>query len=312
MEQKIKKKTALRILKAVVPWAVFFILLLLTVKGAHAQSYLGTEWDKYIGNVKGIGPTSKTGEELAIGLILSIVHLVRNLVGALALVMGVLYGLRMVISRGQEDVISKQKANFLYALLGFMILIISENVAKVFNPEFATTNQLIDFNAARDQLRDIVSYMKWMLGSIAVLMFIVSGIRLIGAQGEENEISQQKRNITWSLLGMLTILLASNIVNAFYVIKSPTETASAAPKTVVAEVAGVIRLVLVFLGPAAIAFTIYAGFMYLTAMENEDRSKKGKQMIIAGVVAIVVIYGAYAIVNTLSSANLGYLNSSIA
>ena len=302
----------LRILRAMVPWAVFLVLLLCTVKVASAQGSLGEGWDKYLGGVKGFAPTTNSSEDLAKSFILNLVHIARNLVGALALFMGVLYGLKMVIARGQEDVISKQKNNFLYALLGFMILIISENVAKIFNPEDAATNQLIDFNAARDQLRDIVSYMKWLLGSIAVLMFMVSGIRLIGAQGEDSEISKQKKNITWSILGMLAILLASNLVNAFYVIKSPTETTSAAPTTAINEVAGVIRLILVFLGPAAIGFTIYAGFMYLTALESDERAKKAKGMIVAGVVAIVIIYGAYALVNTLTSANLGFISYSLA
>lgn len=312
MEQKIKQKKRLWILRAMIPWVIFLGLLLVTVKAAHAQGYLGTTWDQYLRNVKGYAPTTKTGEELAINFILNLVRIVRNLVGALALVMGVLYGFRLVISRGQEDVITKQKANFLYALLGFMILIISENVARIFNPETSTVNQLIDFNAARDQLRDIVNYMKWMLGSVAVLMFTISGIRLIASQGEETEISNQKRNLTWSLIGMLAILLTSNIVNAIYVIREPAETAAGAPQTAIAEVAGIIRLILVFLGPAAIIFTIYAGFMYLTALADEARSKKGKQMIIAGVVAIVIIYGAYALVNTLTSAKLGFISSFLA
>lgn len=312
MQQKRKQKEKLRILKAIIPWAVFLILFLGTLKVAHAQGYLGTEWDKYLNNVKYFAPTGKSGEDLAISFILNLVRIVRNIVGGLALVMGVLYGLRLVISRGQEEAISKQKTNFLYMLLGFMILIVSENVAKIFNPEMATADKLIDFNAARDQLRDVVSYMKWLLGSVAVLMFTISGIRLIGAQGEENEISTQKRNITWSLIGLLGVLLASNIVNAIYVIQSPSEAVAGAPKTTINELAGVIRLILVFLGPAAIIFTIYAGFLYLTALADDARAKKGKEMIVAGVVAIVIIYGAYALVNTLTSVKLGFVSSFLA
>lgn len=312
MTRKIKQKTGMRILKGVAPWVIFLGLLLMTVKAAHAQSYLGVGWDQFLGGVKTFAPTSKSGEDLAVSFILNAVRIVRDLVGGLALVMGVLYGVRLVISRGQEDVISKQKANFLYSLLGFMILIISENVAKIFNPETATTAQLIDFNAARDQLRDIASYMKWLLGSVAVLMFVISGIRMIAAQGEESEITQQKRNLMWSVLGMLSILLASNLVNAVYVLKSSGETAAAGPSTAIKEIAGVIKLILVFLGPAAIAFTIYAGFLYLTALDKEDQTKKGKEMIIAGVVAIVLIYGAYALVNTITAAKLTFLNGFIA
>lgn len=282
----------------------FFGLLLFTLKLAHAQSYLGPEWDKYIRGVKGVVAVSVSGEELAINFILGAVRIVRTLVGAVALIMGVIYGFKLVIGRGQEDIISKQKANFLYALMGFVILIISENIAQIFNPERATADALIDFGAARDQLRDIVDYIKWLLGSIIVLFMAISSIKMITAHGEEEKITQQKRNLTWSLMGMLLILLASNIVNAVYVIREPTEVAAAAPETAITEVASVIRLILVFMGPLAIAFTIYAGFLYLTALDNEERVNKAKRMIVAGVVAIVIIFAAFAIVNTITGAQL--------
>lgn len=309
---KANKNTAIRLIKAVAPWAIIFVLLLFTVKMAHAQNYLGSEWDKYLQGVQGFSPTGKSGEDLAISFAKNLIRIVRNVVGGVALVMGVLYGVRLVISRGQEDVISKQKANFLYALLGFMIMIISENVANIFNPETATANQIIDFNAARDQLRDIVDYMKWMLGSIAVLMSTISAVRLVTAQGEDEEVSTQKRNLTWSFMGLLVVLLASNIVNALYVIRAPDETASAAPATAVTELTSVVRLILIFLGPIAIAFTIYAGYIYLTALDNDERANKGKRMITEGVVAIVIIYAAYAIVNTLTTANLTMITTYMA
>lgn len=290
------------------PWVLFFGLLLLTLKAAHAQSYLGTEWDRYLQNVRSFTPTTLSGEELAINLVLNGIRIIRNIVGGVALIMGILYGLRLVLARGQEEVIAKQKSNFIYALLGFMILIISENVALIFNPERATSEQLIDFNAARDQLRDIVDYIKWLLGSVIVLMMTISSVRMILSRGDQEEITKQKRNLTWSLLGMLLILLANNIVNAVYVINSPTEVVAAGAEAGITEFTGIIRLILVFMGPLAIAFTIYAGFVYLTALENEEQASKGRRMIVWGIVAIVTIYGAYAIVNTITGANLEAFN----
>lgn len=305
---KTTQKTLIGILRALMPWALFCLLLFLTLKGAHAQSYLGDEWNKYLNDVPGFAPTGQTGEELAVGFIRNLVRIVRNIVGAVALIMGVIYGLRLVIGRGQEEVITKQKTNFLYALMGFLILIISENVAGIFNPERATSEALIDFEASRDQLRDIANYIKWMLGSVIVLFGIISAFRMISAQGKDEEITKQKNNLTWSGIGMLFILLANNIVNAIYVVRSPRETSAASPDTAIGELTGVIRLILVFIGPVAIAFTIYAGFMYLTALDNEERATKAKRMIVMGIVAITTIYGAYAVVNTITSADLALIN----
>ncbi len=310
--QKTNQNSVRKFFKAVMPWLAFFGILLLTVKIAHAQSYLGGEWDQFLGDVKTFAPTSQSGEELAISFVLNAIRIVRNIVGAVALIMGVLYGLRLVISRGQEETIKQQRQNFLYALLGFIILIVSENVASIFNPEFSTNDQLVDFDAARDQLRDIVDYIKWLLGSVIVFMFAISSVRMITAQGEEEEISKQKKNMTFSFIGMLVILLANNIVNAVYIINEPSEVSAASPDVAVGEITSLVRLLLVFLGPIAIAFTIYAGFLYLTALDNEERANKGRRMIVYGVVAIALVYGAFAIVNTLTSADLSYLSTYMA
>ena len=108
---------------------------------------------------------------------------------------------------------------------------------------------------------------------------------------------------------MLTVLLASNIVNAIYVVnESGTDVGAASAETGIVEMGGVIRLILVFLGPMAVLFTIYAGFMYMTAFENEEHANKAKRMIVGGITGIVIIYSAYAIVNTLIGSRTDIIN----
>lgn len=276
---------------------------------AEAQGVLGDQWDKYLNGVQGFSASNKSGEELAINFVQNLIRIVRNVVGAGALVLGVIYGLSLVMSRGQEEKISKQKTNFLWVFVGFVVLIISENVATIFNPEESTSKALVDFNATRDQMRDVVDYIKWLLGSIIVLLMAVSAVRMVTAGGDEETINSEKKNITWSLIGILVILLANSIVNSIYLLNAPDEAVAAPATTGITEIAGVIRLILVFIGPLAIAFTIYAGFLYLTSLDDEEGSKQAKTMIVAGVVSIVIIYGAYALVNTFTSQNLTHLSS---
>ena len=64
---------------------------------------------------------------MAIDFVKNAIRIVRYLVGTLAVAMGILYGVSMIFARGNEDSIKKQKTNFLWALLGFIILIASEN-----------------------------------------------------------------------------------------------------------------------------------------------------------------------------------------
>jgi len=289
--------------------ALICLGVLIVLKTAHAQSYLGTEWDKYLqGNLKTFAGEGQTGEALAVQFVQNLIRIVRYVIGGVALVMGTIYGMSLIFARGREEMISKQKQNFLWVLVGFVILIISENVARViFNPAEATAEQLINFGAARDQLRDVATYIKWLFGSIFVLLMVISSIRMVTAGGDEETITKQKQNLAWSLVGMLIVLLASNIVDAIYVINEPKEIVAGTPGAAVTEIAGIIRLLLVFLGPIAIIFTIVAGFYYLTAMDNEERANQAKRMIVGGVTGIVIIYAAYAIVNTVTAEKIALL-----
>jgi hypothetical protein len=292
----------LKWIDGLLPVVIICLLVFWMAKTAHAQGALGEGWSKYIegtGVQKFQAPGS--GEDVAKAVLLRGVTLVKYGMAGVALIFGILYASSLVFARGNEDTIGKQKKNFLWAFMGFVILMVASGISDVFNPEKATSDALINFQAARDQLRNITDYLKWMLGSIIVLLMTISGIRMITASGNEETIKKQKMNLVWSGIGMLVILLASNIVNAIYVVKGG-EAAPAATTTAATEIGGIIRLILVFLGPVAVLFTLYAGFYYLTAFDNEERAKKARSMIVAGVTGIVIIYAAYALVNTFYAA----------
>lgn len=63
------------------------------------------------------------------------------------------------------------------------------------------------------------------------------------------------------------------------------------PKTI----GNIITVALSFLGIVFIIFILYAGFQWLLAQGDEGKIKKAKQIIIQSVIAIVIIFLAYAI-----------------
>ena len=298
---KIKK-----IIKFIGPIIVFCLILFVVLKTANAASTLGGDWNQYLDDLPGPQSNEK-GEDLAISFILNGVRIVKYVIGAAAIIFGVLYGMGFVFARGREDSVTKQKQNFLWLGIGFLILLISDEVAKtVFNPQEASAERIINFDAATKELTQIANYIKWLFGSIITLLMIVSSIRLITAGGEEEMINKQKRNLTWSGIGMLVILLADNIVKSIYVIKEETKEGvktvtveAATSSTAITEIAGVIRLILVFIGPTAIIFTIYAGYLYITALGNDEHMNRAKRMLVGGITGIIIVYAAYAIINTI-------------
>ena len=58
----------------------------------------------------------------------------------------------------------------------------------------------------------------------------------------------------------------------------------------------IITLIFSLLGIIFILFTIYGGYLYLTARGNEEQTKKAKSIITQNIIGIVIILGAYALV----------------
>ena len=294
-------KKVLKVIGITFLLAGFFLI---GVKTGFAQDSLGGEWDKYLkGTLPGFrNTTNATGEDLTINLVKRFIGILKLLIGTIALIFGLVFGMQMIFSNGKEESLTKAKQNFLWLFFGFVILMVSENLANIFNPESATSDALINFNDATDQLRQIINYLSWLFGSVLALLMTISGLRMITAGGKEETLNKEKTHLIWSGIGMLVVLLARNIVNVIYVINSPDEIIAGNASGFIAEMAGVIRLMLAFLGPIAVAFTIYAGFLYVTGFDNEEQINKAKRLIIAGVTGIIIIYSAFAITNTFLTA----------
>lgn len=59
---------------------------------------------------------------------------------------------------------------------------------------------------------------------------------------------------------------------------------------------GIIKFLLTFLGIVAVAVILYGGFIWLTAGGNDDRVSKAKKLIIAGIIGLIIVIAAFAIV----------------
>ncbi|MCK5510714.1 hypothetical protein KAI65_04205 [Candidatus Parcubacteria bacterium] len=59
----------------------------------------------------------------------------------------------------------------------------------------------------------------------------------------------------------------------------------------------VVRYLITFLGIIAVVIILYGGFVWMTAAGNDDRVSKAKSIIVAGIIGLIVIMAAFAIVN---------------
>lgn len=62
-------------------------------------------------------------------------------------------------------------------------------------------------------LQSVINFIMLLLGSIAVLVIVIAGVRMIVGGGDEGERSKARDAIIYAVVGLIIVLIASAIVN---------------------------------------------------------------------------------------------------
>ena len=92
----------------------------------------------------------------------------------------------------------------------------------------------------------------------------------------------------------VSFVLAAELPNPLGGIKDPREV-----------IGNVIRAIFGIVGSLALAIFIYGGFMWVTSAGNEEKVKKGKDMIMWAAFGLAVIFVSYALVTFVINAVVG-------
>ncbi len=268
-----------------------------------------------------------TADQKFQNLVMAGIQNVRYLLGAVAVGMLVIAGVRLVMAQGSEEVYTEQKRSILYAIIGLAVVGFSGDLVRIFTVACPATgkdisgqpctpgsflkdpNAIVRSATLFDQRTDfIITFIKYLIGSIAVFMVIRSGLRLIGSSGNEDKLAEDKKSLFYGILGLLFIIMADTAISkVFYKVdlsKYPgvggvTPAFDAAQG--VKELAGFTNLVLTIATPVAILMLLYGAFQYVTSAGNEDRQGKAKRLVFAVIAGILIMYAAFAIVSTIIS-----------
>lgn len=269
-------------------------------------------------------PAGGTAQSQFAQLVWGVVQNVRFIIGAVAVAMIVYSGFRMVTGWGKEDVYAQQRNSIFYAIVGLAIVAMAGEGANIFQvscPEslpgqapipcteggfLADPNALIRTALLFDQRTQIlITFVKYLIGSIAVIAIIRSGFRMITMGEAEDKIALDKKNLMYSIVGLFLIIIAdtaiSQVIYKVDLNKYPgvqgAQPAFSAERGV-EEIIGFTNFIVSIIGPIGVLALLAGGIMYITAGGQEDKMERAKRLIFAAVIGLVVIYGAFAIVST--------------
>ena len=243
------------------------------------------------------------GESQIQSVILAIAKVFRNLLGGIAIIFIVIAGIQMIMASGNEEKIKEQKSSIIYAVIGLVIILVLERlivliygVPGVEREVALGAGTLID-----EEILGLVSFIKALIGSIAIFMIIISGIKTIAASGEEEKITEQHRSILWIIVGIVIIIINQVIVKNLY--KEPVRTTGGEITTtnvenVIALIGKMLQFILGFVGLIAFAALIFGAASMIANYGNDEMVQKAKKIIKNAIVGIIIIISAFAIVST--------------
>lgn len=248
-------------------------------------------------------------------LVSKIAENVKYLIGAIAIALITFSGFKIAVSYG-EDVLAEDKKNLLYGLVGLLLISIGMPLSEIFgfqnggafNNTYELTERLGLFN---NQTVIIITFIKYILGSIAVLMIVINGAQLITDLKGEGGLDSVKKRLGASVAGLVLVMFSGTLINKVLYKVDLDQAARMTgvdptidPDSAIAEIVGITNLAVTFLGPILVLIFIVCGIYYVVSFQDESHQENAKKWMKNIVIGLVIIYGAFAIVSTFIAGNV--------
>lgn len=270
--------------------------------GFTATSSLGADSSSIVGSINRIG--------------ISLLKTAKVIFGWVLVIFIVYTWIQMMISLGSnEEELKKAKTSLWYAVVWLVFINIPGTIFNAFNrtqpstldgriwynsrirtPGDSDTNVFIDvFNFWYTLNTDIVGFIEVALAGIAIFMIIISGLKIITSRWKDEELTKQKNKIGWSIIWLIFVWFIESW--KYLVFEWRIQDGVNFFDTLA-------NLALFFAGPIAIFFLTLAGYYYITSNGDEERVKKGKNIVINTLIATIIILASYTFLKDLQGISI--------
>lgn len=250
-------------------------------------------------------------------LIASIARNVKYIAGAAATGFIMYTGFRLVIARGDESEYTNQKNAIVSIVIGISIVGASSFVGDFLDITDGglLKDKSIIIKKAQifdQELQIIMTFIKYILGSIAIAMIVLSGFKMITMGDEEETVTAERKKIAAGAFALIVIMVANTFINQVVFVVDKTRVPRGGVKPIInldkglAEIKGVTNFILKFIGPMTVLMLIVGAIMYVSSGGNEERRNHAKTVLTTSFLAMVLIFGAYGLVGAFINGEVSF------
>jgi hypothetical protein len=225
------------------------------------------------------------------------------MVAPVAVLFMVVMGLRMVAAgRDNEEVLTQSKNYITYALMGLIVIFMSDTIVTVF---FGSEGEVfrggdegaIEFGRRSASLfQGIYSLIQVAITSVAVFMLVLAGFRYVAGSYSDDQVGKAKKQITWALVGLFVVGVSEFVAKRILFVDEGSSLGVGSAELLFAQVTNFIAGTL---GTLSFAFLLYAGYLYISGAANEDNVAKAKKIVIGAFIGLLLAGAAFALTNTI-------------
>lgn len=274
----------------------------------------------------------------------SAMRMIQYVLGGVALLFMGVAAIRMIASSEDAEQVKAGRKTIVWAMVGLIIAIsVGPLVDRVLAPTTGGDNLVLGLSdpqfqkalpeeqhnillqagrlVARGEIVKYVKYFQTFIGGIAMAMLFLAGAKMTMAEGNAEEAEKQTKIITWTFLGLATILFSEVFVNIFfpqgYVAKVNgvwqltdqvhagdaiiTVPGAAELSSFATQMGGLTNFLLSFAGAISVLGLIVGALFFALAGVSAEQAEKGKKIMLAAALGLLLTGSAFAIVNTVLS-----------
>lgn len=254
--------------------------------------------------------TGGTTLEQVRNIVVSIVRNVKYVVGPVAVAFLMYTGFQMAIARGNEETYTSAKTSILWIIVGLAVISGSEFIAEFLDISGGGILKDKSVIITKAQIFDktvqiVMTFIKYFLGALSVALIVISGFRLITMGDLEETVTQEKKRFTAYIFAFIIIFISNTLINQVVYVVDKSRVPQGGVKPVfnlskaMEQIKAATNFMLLFVGPITLLMLLVGAIMYITAGANEDRQTKAKSIIKSTVIAMVIIFAAYALVGAI-------------
>lgn len=299
-----------KIIKLIIALSIWFFLFWYSITNAWIDWLNQIQWAEDITNnsVLNIKSSWNIAQDLKDNW-LDILTLVKSILSWVLVIFIVYIWIQMVISMwSDEEQLSKAKRQLRYVLIWLVFINIPWTIFNSFvwikwksidwsinwtwSNEMSNTEDNIFINTElfSDTLWWILTFIQVAIFSIAIFMIILSWIKLMMARWQDDQITEAKNKIIWSVVWLIFVWFIEAWQRFVY-------TWNISDWQEIFET--IIELVLYFAWPTAIFFLSLAWYYYITSAWDEEKVTKAKNIVVNTVIATIILLASYAFLRDL-------------